>query len=93
MEHLPVVKELINTSEALEKEYDIIVEEPDSKLRFERVTVSYKCGCTYYNDSWKSACESDAKCLEHGQTIKSEKGEWVTGTRPLFLETITTKTQ
>lgn len=50
--------------------------------RFERVIVAYKCGCSFYNDTWKAACESEPLCPEHGKSIKAESGEWVNGARP-----------
>jgi len=55
--------------------------------RYERVIVIYKCGCSFYNDSWVSSCESEPSCLEHGQAIIGDKGEWVHGIRPDTGET------
>lgn len=54
---------------------------------FKRSVVLYKCGCSYYNDSWKSACESEPLCPDHEQTIKVETIEFVGGTRPEKSET------
>ena len=60
----------------------IVLDESANIPRFERVIIAYTCGCSFYNDSWKSACESEALCPEHGKPIKAETGEWVNGIRP-----------
>lgn len=60
----------------------LVLDESTNIPRFERVIVAYKCGCSFYNDTWKSACESEPLCPEHGKPMKAESGEWVNGTRP-----------
>ncbi len=65
----------------------LMIDEAYRLPKFERVVVVYKCGCSYYNDSWKSACESEPLCPDHEQTIKAETIECVVGTRPEQSET------
>jgi hypothetical protein len=55
--------------------------------KFETVIVTYQCGCSYHNDAWKSACESEALCPVHSQHIKAEAGEWIDGVRPSVADT------
>ena len=65
----------------------LMIDESHGLTKYERVVVVYKCGCSYYNDSWKSACESESLCPSHEQPIKAETGEWVVGFRPEKAET------
>lgn len=65
----------------------ITIDESHRLPKYERVVVVYKCGCSYYNDTWKSACESNSLCPVHEKPIKAETGEWVNGIRPDKAET------
>jgi hypothetical protein len=66
----------------------LVIDELHERIaKFERVIVSYKCGCSFYNDSWKSSCESEHLCPEHNESIKAETREVVGGYRPQVCKT------
>lgn len=65
----------------------LMIDEASRIRKYERVIVVYQCNCSYYNDTWKCACESEATCPEHGKPIKAESGEWIGGFRPKVAET------
>jgi len=65
----------------------LMIDESYRLPHYARLVVIYKCGCSYYNDSWKSACESDPVCPVHEQPIKAESSETVRGSRPVKTET------
>lgn len=65
----------------------LMIDESHRLPKYDRVVVLYKCGCSYYNDGWKSSCESGPTCPTHDQPIKAETVEFVLGIRPEKSET------
>ena len=65
----------------------LAIDEASRIPHYERVIVVYQCGCSFYNDKWLSACESDAVCPEHHKPVKAESCESVGGFRPEVAET------
>jgi hypothetical protein len=65
----------------------LMIDEAHRFPSFIRIVVTYKCGCSYYNDSWKAVCESEPLCEKHGKPIRSNLTEHAPGVQPEKTET------